>query len=193
MFNESIMTRLSAGRNLTDSHRDSPSSTSKIDNLIRSLVGMVAADPAPDPVPASARSATHHSGAQRRPPINGSIFGKRSVGNQTGASRQPGNHHPHLYQETRASDSINTNENSHDNAISPPRSSDSQQQKQQYLPKNNMPASTQGGNIKQLIAAKTPTTKATSEAINYKDIITEIIEDFLALNNESEYNFHLVD
>lgn len=52
------------------------------------FVKLVSADPAPQPSPVVARTAT--SGAYRAPPINGSIFGKRSVGGHSSTSAYSG-------------------------------------------------------------------------------------------------------
>jgi len=107
--------------------------------------GIVSASPMPEPALTSARSAS--SSSHRAPPMNGSIFGKRSVGN----SMIQRDHVAKVYHESLVAES---------------------KQRQQHQ-------------------LGTPPTHANSKSMkrptDYQDIITEIIEDFLASNNESEY------
>lgn len=135
LFSETILTTtriaatISAGQQQLHGH-DSNLINSSI-NQSGSLFQMVSANPAPVASPSSARSAT--SVSHRVPPINGSMFGKRSLDN-LGKSMAPSK---------RA-------------------------------------------------AKTTSTTTSTTEPFrsssdNYNDVITEIIENFLAKNNASKY------
>lgn len=67
---------------------DSKTHAYKLSSFERSLVQLVAASPAPMPVPAASRSSTSIS--HRVPPMNGSIFGKRSLGSNQKKTRQAG-------------------------------------------------------------------------------------------------------
>lgn len=66
------------------------SSVDKFMRLELPFVKLVSADPAPEPLPGVTRTAT--SGAYRAPPINGSMFGKRSVGSQSSAHPDRGSY-----------------------------------------------------------------------------------------------------
>ena len=92
----------------------------------RSLILLAEAGPAPAPMARSATSASH-----RVPPINGSIFGKRSLA---------------------------------DNKLSKRRAKESNRRQQEEEEED----------------------AASSRQVNYSDIITDIIEDFMAQNNESK-------
>lgn len=142
--NQSIMTIVSVGRNLSE--------TKSQEALSRSLIALVVAGPAPEPKAASARTAT--SVSHRVPPINGSIFGKRSVdhsGNQV----------------IRRSASYDYD-----------RSSYAQDQQTQRV---NV------GGMREQSVDDSNYLIDRNEPLSYSDIVTKIIEDFLAHNNESKY------
>lgn len=130
------------------------------EKTMRSLIGLVSAEPAPEPSPAATRSAS--SSSHRIPPMNGSIFGKRSVGANRYAQSQQ------RQQDQRASSG-----------------SDSQQQQRQQKHQT-----VDGIASEQQRVQRTPwimSTAKNNQAADYKAIITETIEDFLALNDESKY------
>lgn len=149
IFNHSMISILSARKNLTlltaTTSNDLEGFNEIIATIERSSSGIityVAAEPAPNPNPAaSARGPTSRS--NRGPPINGSIFGKRSVGSS--ADKEP------------LAQAANNNNKQ-------PKLDSQQKQNQQQPQTSPVPR---------------------SKSINYNDIITEMIEDFLSLNNES--------
>lgn len=142
----------------------------------RSLFGLVGASPAPEP--AASRTKTASSGSHRIPPMNGSIFGKRSIDKQDKKSN-PNDYNDNLSRLT----------------LSTPSYYIEQQQQQQQQVKPKLQVNKNGeSDSKQTIRFKVEKydTLATNQnlksvPINYKDIITEVIEDFLASNNESKY------
>lgn len=143
VYSQLLMTILSEGMNLASSEL----SSEKFNRLALPFVSLVAADPLPEPVPTSARSAT--SGAYRAPPINGSMFGKRSV-DQQATTR--------TYHGRRSRSEIEF-------------------EKQQQKATATTNKSSQVGLV-----------NGRKEAVSERDTITDIIEDFLFHNNESEYH-----
>lgn len=120
--------------------------TYKLSSFERSLVQLIAAGPVP-----SQRSAT--AVANRVPPMNGSIFGKRSL--DAGAGKQKKSRPAGAKKATSAS-SMTTESDGHneietDNALAP-----------------RSPAG------------------LSSQADDYKDIITDLIENFLSQNSEGK-------
>lgn len=143
------------------------SSSSSYDNerLERSLVGLASANPIPEPAPglrASKSSSTH-----RIPPINGSIFGKRSVNGEDKAHR---------------SGSRAAVEEAKEIGLLAPIQSQRQVGGGHEKKKDK---ALKGAYYNSLINSP-PAPQASSKAGNYRDIITDIIEDFLALNNDSK-------
>lgn len=129
-----------------------------------SLIPAVSASPEPEPTAPRPMGARAH----REPPLNGSIFGKRSVAAQSsGKSRDTPTDPNTKYQQQQPNDIptltsaiFNTNQRAKIHS-QPMRSS--------------------------LIKKFTDDMERSEASIHYEDMITQTIEDFLAKNTESKY------
>lgn len=182
--NQSITIIMSAGRNLTsngDKHQVEDSNSSAA-SLGGSLVNLVAAYPSPEPAAAVARSAS--SGSHRSPPMNGSIFGKRSLNGNGHASRSRSEPEPNKGSpgQSQAPEKRDEPISHHTGVLD----KEQQQKRQQQQP---VPPSTDPNSPTTTTSSSSSSTSldATSEATKYKDIITETIENFLSTNNESKF------
>lgn len=154
LSNQSFMSSiLEAGKGFTFvASNDSLVATSRRETT-SGLINFVSADPAPLPAPSSnSRSST--SRTNRGPPINGSMFGKRSVDNLSRSSaKQPA---------ATTTPAIDYNK-----------------------------AKSKQNNLNSQQSLKSSPAIKLHSVSSYHDIVTEIIENFLASNNESKYQIRL--
>lgn len=159
--NQSVTIIMSAGRSLTSSSSDSQQVSRG------SLVDMVAASPSPEPAAAVARSSG--SANHRVPPMNGSIFGKRSLNGNLRTSQSNGDKAmPYAASSVQRQSVDQSSGTINESGLSAQKFQGQQQASTRSLPYSQLQTST-------------------SEPTNYKDIITETIENFLTLNNESKF------
>lgn len=126
-----------------------------------SLVKMVGANPAPNPSPAKSRSAT--SASHKVPPMNGSIFGKRSVMKSGTRSQQRANKDNGMAKHNTNNDNVNNSD---------------VDDRQQMMTMMREKASREEN--EQIIQSATSIKPPSRELEAYNNLITDTIEDFLA-------------
>lgn len=147
-----LTTKSSIEIDIKSSSHNNQSQQTKIE---RTLIGLVGAVPSPEPA-AAARTKSSSSGAHRVPPINGSIFGKRSLNNKL---------------KRRGEDELIFRSDQLVNRVA-------------YQADNDKLTQRSASSVE--LSNSFDRYKAKSEAIRYEDVITDIIEDFLALNNDGK-------